>query len=267
MTGDIGLAFQNGIIAGISAAAFSALPGGWSPTNIAVRGVTGGILAKLSGGKFAHGFISAGVGGGFGQDTHIVTLMLVSGMISEATGGKFAHGAATVAFTAIIKKVIVGGLSKLARNTGIVGSELEGLSEEQKQKNFDKNLASFEKALSVIDEVSDLEVPSFTVVDSSELNGNVAGISCGLFGCDENILVSKQYLQTGRSAIDFLRTAYHEVLHFNDPRYINAHTSFLQKFGVMSSRHEEIYTLDRQLEHGGLRGTLERDIYNAFTNE
>ncbi|WKD48572.1 RHS repeat-associated core domain-containing protein [Microbulbifer spongiae] len=263
VTGDIGLAFRNGLLAGVSAAAFSAMPGGWSPTNIAIRGVTGGVLAKLGGGKFAHGFISAGVGGGFGQDTHIAVKMVVSGLVSEATGGKFANGAATAAF----QSIVVGGLSKLAKNTGDVDSELEGLSEEQKQKNFDKNLASFEKALSVIDEVSDLEVPGFTVVDSSELNGRLAGISCGLFGCDDNILVSKQYLQTGRSATDFLSTAYHEVLHFNDPGYINAHTGFLARFGVMSSRHQEIYKLDRHIKLGGLRGTLERDIYNAFTNE
>ncbi|QFT55204.1 RHS repeat-associated core domain-containing protein [Microbulbifer sp. THAF38] len=101
ITGEIGLAFANGVHAGISAAAFSGMPGGWSPTNIAIRGVTGGILAKLGGGKFAHGFISAGVGGGFGKNTHIAVKMVVSGLVSEATGGKFINGAATAAFSHI----------------------------------------------------------------------------------------------------------------------------------------------------------------------
>ncbi|WP_152453850.1 RHS repeat-associated core domain-containing protein [Microbulbifer sp. THAF38] len=111
ITGEIGLAFANGVLAAASAAAFSGMPGGWSPTNIAIRGVTGGILAKLGGGKFAHGFISAGVGGGFANDTHIAVRMLASGLVSEATGGKFVNGAAAAAFTALAGAVKRGGSS------------------------------------------------------------------------------------------------------------------------------------------------------------
>ncbi|WP_193195176.1 hypothetical protein, partial [Microbulbifer taiwanensis] len=64
----------------------------------AVRGFVGGVVSTLGGGKFGHGFVSAGVGGGFSKDTGLVTRMLVSGAISDATGGKFISGAATAAF-------------------------------------------------------------------------------------------------------------------------------------------------------------------------
>lgn len=64
----------------------------------------GGIMSVLQGGKFGHGFVSAGVGaavgakygsGGEGMAASIV----IGGTMSEATGGKFANGAATAAFS------------------------------------------------------------------------------------------------------------------------------------------------------------------------
>ncbi|MFC6925178.1 RHS repeat-associated core domain-containing protein, partial [Microbulbifer taiwanensis] len=94
VTGSWGLAFKNGVLAGISAAAFSGLPSGWGVKAFAVRGFVGGVVSTLGGGKFGHGFVSAGVGGGFSKDTGLVTRMLVSGAISDATGGKFISGAA-----------------------------------------------------------------------------------------------------------------------------------------------------------------------------
>ncbi|WP_226865506.1 hypothetical protein, partial [Microbulbifer taiwanensis] len=71
----------------------------------AVRGFVGGVVSTLGGGKFGHGFVSAGVGGGFSRDTSLVTRMIVSGAISEATGGKFANGAMTAAFMWAIQSV------------------------------------------------------------------------------------------------------------------------------------------------------------------
>ncbi|WP_444945357.1 hypothetical protein ACJJIP_13800 [Microbulbifer sp. VTAC004] len=60
-------------------------------------------MSQIGGGKFGHGFISAGVGGGFAQDTHVMVKMAVTGLVSEATGGKFSNGAATAAFAAAVQ--------------------------------------------------------------------------------------------------------------------------------------------------------------------
>lgn len=73
----------------------------------------GGITSTLQGGKFGHGFVSAGVGsvagakfgpvfskGGFVGVT--LGSAIVGGTLSKLTGGKFANGAATAAFTAIL---------------------------------------------------------------------------------------------------------------------------------------------------------------------
>ncbi|WP_372627984.1 toxin TcdB middle/N-terminal domain-containing protein, partial [Arsukibacterium sp.] len=79
---------------------------------IASHAVAGGIVSVVSGGKFGHGFISAGItkgaggaflkGGGNLSSGDIVkgTVLsaVISGTVSELTGGKFANGASTGAF-------------------------------------------------------------------------------------------------------------------------------------------------------------------------
>ncbi|MCO1335208.1 hypothetical protein MO867_12785, partial [Microbulbifer sp. OS29] len=74
-------------------------------------GVAGGITSVLGGGKFGHGFVSAGVnwtikgkidgiGGSGPSGIPIRTLMhaVIGGTVSKVTGGKFANGANTAAF-------------------------------------------------------------------------------------------------------------------------------------------------------------------------
>ena len=77
-------------------------------------GAVGGIASVMAGGKFGHGFVSAGLGAaslvvpGTGQGTpggHIkraVVASIVGGTSSRISGGKFANGAATAAFAAIV---------------------------------------------------------------------------------------------------------------------------------------------------------------------
>jgi len=76
-------------------------------------GTLGGVTSVLRGGKFGHGFVSAGVGGltgsqlqGLGDFGRIVGSAIVGGTVSEVTGGKFANGAAYGAFAAAV--AIVG---------------------------------------------------------------------------------------------------------------------------------------------------------------
>ena len=112
-------------LAGVSAGALTAVALGTFPTgnfglNLATAGhvatvaTFGGITTALQGGKFGHGFLSAGIGSaapalpGLRQlaSTGIGGRALVSavtaGTVSEITGGKFANGAVTAAFLSLV---------------------------------------------------------------------------------------------------------------------------------------------------------------------
>nr|WP_243748865.1 T6SS effector amidase Tae4 family protein [Pseudomaricurvus alcaniphilus] len=109
-----GDALRAGATAYISAQAFSAIGGAdFGAYDAFIRplahGLVGGIMSELQGGKFGHGFVSAGltkainVNGIVGIDAdlaavRVVTAAVIGGTISEATGGKFANGAVTAAF-------------------------------------------------------------------------------------------------------------------------------------------------------------------------
>lgn len=72
-------------------------------------------MADLQGGKFGHGFISAGVsalaGGAFGKTPvgRVIGSAVVGGTVSKLTGGKFANGAITAAFAAALRADWKGG--------------------------------------------------------------------------------------------------------------------------------------------------------------
>ncbi|SMF57466.1 RHS repeat-associated core domain-containing protein [Alteromonadaceae bacterium Bs31] len=143
-TGDLGKSVQSGAISAASAWAFTQIgkmAGGWSDANqhfdpstntvtlkkgvigfgnntltpaqvalqIGAHAMVGGISAQLQGGKFGHGFVSAGVTkgimGNFIYDNRSVAAIagrttvaaLIGGTVSQASGGKFANGAVTAA--------------------------------------------------------------------------------------------------------------------------------------------------------------------------
>lgn len=95
------------------------LTGGQVAAQIAAHAVVGGISAELSGGKFGHGFFSAGVtkglGGAFlpgGSDLSggdiakgTVVSMVIGGTASVISGGKFANGANTAAMQYLFNQV------------------------------------------------------------------------------------------------------------------------------------------------------------------
>jgi hypothetical protein len=86
-------------------------PGGFA-AKVLSHGVAGGVMNSLQGGKFGHGFVSAGVAQaasgmidgidpsniGFSPSRTFAAAML-GGSVSAASGGKFASGAATAAFS------------------------------------------------------------------------------------------------------------------------------------------------------------------------
>ena len=118
---DFGQALHSGLIAGITAGAFSGLSGalpaaksfGHQLLRGAVFGVVGGMTSLVGGGRFGHGFVSAGLGAGFGGPlgdwlvgegigdaaAATITAALIGGTSSALTGGKFANAAAWAALS------------------------------------------------------------------------------------------------------------------------------------------------------------------------
>ena len=109
-------AFRSGVLSSLSAGAFGEI--GASFQNSAFEGgrwhalahaTAGGVLAEMQGGKFGHGFLSAGVtkfynvNDRFGRDPadrniRVVSAGVIGGTVSALSGGKFANGAVTAAF-------------------------------------------------------------------------------------------------------------------------------------------------------------------------
>ncbi|WP_338146952.1 RHS repeat-associated core domain-containing protein [Microbulbifer elongatus] len=116
-----GADFGDALIAGVSAAAMSYVGGTIAQgsgfgANLETLGFStlGGITSALQGGKFGHGFVSAGVGAVTGGSLKLesgagwanlgkaAARVAIAGTVSRATGGKFANGASTAAFAMLL---------------------------------------------------------------------------------------------------------------------------------------------------------------------
>ncbi|WP_445765912.1 toxin TcdB middle/N-terminal domain-containing protein [Rheinheimera sp.] len=110
----------------ISAVVSIASPGGGSVGNILASGMIGGLASKAQGGKFAHGFVSAGLGAAAGGRintgnayANVIVSAIAGGTISKLSGGKFANGAQTWAFNSAMAQ----DWSRPAERKMLTGSE------------------------------------------------------------------------------------------------------------------------------------------------
>ena len=137
-TGSFGAALEAGVLSAVSVAAFDAVGAsaavgygsgdgfGRLAMNALANGVVGGIANELQGGRFGHGFMSAGVGAlakpgirsafgvkAKGAPHRIAARAAVGGTLTAATGGKFANGAVAGAFVGLF-----GERAKASRGEG-----------------------------------------------------------------------------------------------------------------------------------------------------
>ena len=157
-TGDVGASIKAGAMAGVSAAAFQGIAQGiqganWAkmggvetawynagakvalnPTGftalVAAQAMAGGVMAKLQGGKFGHGFASAGfskvAGAAFGglesvsigniDVGQVVVAAIIGGTASHISGGKFGNGAVTAALLNIYNQQGGGDTEEKQKN-------------------------------------------------------------------------------------------------------------------------------------------------------
>ncbi|GAA6166523.1 RHS repeat-associated core domain-containing protein [Sessilibacter corallicola] len=163
---------QGALVGGLSAAAFSSVSGfiggsgdffgsglsqGAFFGRVAAHGFIGGVQSVLQGGKFGHGFASAGFTQAFaGQINGLKTKFarvsasaVVGGTASEISGGKFVNGAATVAFNAAITTAIETAVSS---NASTSESESNSGIKYGGQEAYDEAI----EALSTIEGLSDV---------------------------------------------------------------------------------------------------------------
>ncbi|MEE9357303.1 RHS repeat domain-containing protein [Candidatus Vondammii sp. HM_W22] len=102
--------FKAAAISYVSAQSYSTLHSSLGPgfTKVVAHGVVGGLSSAASGGKFKHGFLSAGfaqafsgnISKGFSDSmpSRVIAAAVIGGTAAELGGGKFANGAVTGAF-------------------------------------------------------------------------------------------------------------------------------------------------------------------------
>jgi hypothetical protein len=122
--------------------------------HVLAHAVTGGVISVLQGGKFGHGFFSAGltkglningivgIDPGAGMDALRITVAaVVGGTISKVTGGKFGNGAVTAAFAQAFN-----GNGEAERQRNIAAQKARGCSGQMcRTSNLEKQIQKADK--------------------------------------------------------------------------------------------------------------------------
>ena len=136
-TGTLKGAFMGALTGAAFGAVGSYFPGtsAFSLEGFLSFGFVGGVTSVLQGGKFGHGFFSAGAGvlaGGakWIQNAKLAVRVLaktiIGGTISSLTGGKFANGAVTGAFTAVVSELAVTASERGSSEVEYYGDDENG---------------------------------------------------------------------------------------------------------------------------------------------
>ena len=136
LKGFIAGGIASGSLKGAVVGAFSAGIGFGGDLGFIGNGMVGGLSSKVMGGKFGHGFWSAGISSKLAPGIQnnvsnsyasVAIHAIVGGTISKATGGKFANGAYSAAFASALREALAS-----ASRTG-VGSSSEAETDATKQ--------------------------------------------------------------------------------------------------------------------------------------
>ncbi len=203
-----------GAISYASSSVFSAIGGADHlslPAKALAHGMVGGVMAELQGGKFAHGFASAGltklanVNNMIGTESskagfRIATAAIIGGTISKVSGGKFVNGAGTAAFAQVFN-----GESEAA--------EADKIKVEQ-QRVLDEKAAEITKILELYDFDRD-KYPDFKVrfASGSEIKRFTSGVAAwGTIARDGTILIDEG-LASNMEGTRFIQTLAEELTH------------------------------------------------------
>ena len=129
-SGNLKGAVLGGLSAGVNYGIGSGLEGMGEGAHVAVHALAGGVLQKLQGGSFGHGFVTAGLSeaatplvSGTSTMGNGIRMALVGGTVSALTGDKFSNGAISSAFQYAFNDALHLGFEWLNRDIGASGLE------------------------------------------------------------------------------------------------------------------------------------------------
>ena len=117
---------------------------------VAAHGLVGGVLSDLQGGKFGHGFATAGIAKGFSLGAEnlganiyeqFATSTISGGTVSTVTGGKFANGAQSAAIAFALNAALSQADGTVAAQKVSAGTPGTGTAEDR---------AAFQKSLDAL---------------------------------------------------------------------------------------------------------------------
>ncbi|MDX9701291.1 MAG: hypothetical protein RBT55_17105, partial [Rhodocyclaceae bacterium] len=201
------------------------------------------------GGKFGHGFVSAGVTAGAAPyvSSNIVagtaTSAIIGGTVSEMTGGKFANGARSGAFAYV---VMIGAhkiKSAVYEKSSIPAQHLYG------SKDPYVDISHYDKVATALDVVfmtcADCDVPKLFSIEDM---GDKATAATNVF--TRHVTFNSRMLDFSEpsAAQLFLGTAYHETMHRANGFFRRFGDGFIDGVDNIANRgwttgnHEMIYT-------------------------
>ena len=222
-------ALRGAAIAGASAFVFTQIGSRFTSTqsgfwqvdgvgHIGAHALAGGVISVLQGGKFGHGFISAGLTKGldvagltdFGGEgggwvaARTAVAATAGGTISAATGGKFANGARTAAFGHLYNQERARARSNAQKGTVKFNYKTEGLERFQDAADTYGVTALFEDLLPAGEHVIDVSI-DITLGPSTWMRNPDA----------RTINVNPDFLNN--QPLNFIASAIgHELIHVND---------------------------------------------------
>ena len=188
-----------GMVQGMAFGAFSGAFGGIGNIygRFMAQGMLGGMQSVMAGGKFGHGFFSAGIGGLGGGNGYSVQSFVQSavlgGVASEITGGKFKNGAASATFMYAVSM----GISKFG----------PGGQQNSPQKSSSNSAANDEESLfnDTMRKMSDTDRVKFSVKRSNgQVDITVTGTVESMTSSEAQILIDgvKKYWDVSKTASD-----------------------------------------------------------------
>jgi RHS repeat-associated protein len=215
-TGSYEEANKAGAISAITAAAFygigqglqanfsgdflgSGLSAGGYALKIFAHGMVGGMSAELQGGKFAHGFKSAGFSaaaipltGNMDMPEGVIVSALIGGTVSKLSGGKFANGAVTAAFGYIFNQCLSNRcfLAHASEETGrLLPDEGDGYYTYSDEENRYGSYQTIDRLIELGEkwESNNIGYPIGIGDISTEFYGPTPGHSSHMFGVDIDI--------------------------------------------------------------------------------
>ncbi len=231
VTGSLNAAFKGFAISQLSMQAFSAIGAsdlGHFSRSVA-HGLVGGVSSVLQGGKFGHGFISAGltkfmdVNKIFGVSENmapvrVAAAAIIGGTISERTGGKFASGAITAAYGQLYNG------ETDARDTRERAAQKETVG--QRILRLKREVAADFSELP-----ADVKVQVFISITDPSTGKDDYGYMID----SKSIAIALELDGKAVSDIQIKATIFHETLHVMEARYLGASTT--AEYSAMTDSH------------------------------